>query len=289
MAKVKMLLFCTVVCTIIAANEALDFFGGNIVEDTKLDVSNSPYFVNTSIIIDSNITLEIDPGVELIFEPGTGVLVKGSLVANGSETQRITFTARENSSSAGVPYSWHGITWMDGAMSVTERRGFISTTRSSSVLVYVDVKEAGAQFVKTDSDSMVRFSGTRPALIANNIAPFMDNVHVIDNFGPGVSWRRISTIAEVYNAEILNNNGNGFAFSSNGFGRLLMESCIVKGNDGDGILSDFVRPDDTSNIPHHRFCSFSMEINQNIVLDFDIQGYLDCVKVNMYICSSETN
>ena len=258
-------------------------FGGWITESFTLDVSGSPYVVNSNIVIDRNVTLTIQPGVELRFEPGVSVVVKGSLLANGSKTQRITFTATQPILSRYVPCSWNGITWEEDADSLTEVVDFLSTTRSKSILSYVDVSKAGALFDDSSGDGTLQYRHKGPALSAVGIAPPLDNVRVINNFGPGVKWKDISMTAEIHDCEISSNTIYGLGFTSNGIGRLQIDGCVVYGNDGDGVSATFTKPDTSLDFLHYSLCSFSMEIDDNTFLDHtedDISdGSLQCKQV----------
>ena len=81
--------------------------GGNYTEDAVLDAEGSPYNVNSTIFIHPNATLFIEAGVELYFQLNVGVVVGGSLIANGTETERIKFSARTDNKT--LPIGYHQI------------------------------------------------------------------------------------------------------------------------------------------------------------------------------------
>lgn len=66
--------------------------GGLISSDTTWYASNAVYTVTNTVTVASNVTLTIEPGVTVRFRQGTGLTVRGRLVAVGTPTQRITFT-----------------------------------------------------------------------------------------------------------------------------------------------------------------------------------------------------
>lgn len=70
-----------------------------------LTYKDSPYFVKDHILVDSSSTLRIEPGVELYFDTGKTLIVKGKLIAEGERFARIYF----------LPYrtSWEGIKILD--------------------------------------------------------------------------------------------------------------------------------------------------------------------------------
>jgi len=67
--------------------------GGIISEDTVWTSKNSPYIVEENIFIDENITLEVEPGVEIRFDIGKYIQVMGDLKAFGTKENFIKFTA----------------------------------------------------------------------------------------------------------------------------------------------------------------------------------------------------
>ena len=68
--------------------------GGVITYNLTLDDVNTPYHVTKDIIVDTNGSLNIMPGVNLEFDPGAGVIVRGAIRLAGSPSQHITMRAR---------------------------------------------------------------------------------------------------------------------------------------------------------------------------------------------------
>lgn len=68
--------------------------------------ANSPYTFNNDLVIRTNETLIVDPGVELRFAPQKLLEVRGKMTAFGTAADSITFTALTGTS----PDSWQGIT-----------------------------------------------------------------------------------------------------------------------------------------------------------------------------------
>jgi hypothetical protein len=63
-----------------------------ITSNTTWLATNSPYTLTNSVIVASNVTLTIEPGVTVRFRQGCGLTVQGRLLADGTESQPITFT-----------------------------------------------------------------------------------------------------------------------------------------------------------------------------------------------------
>ena len=66
--------------------------GGDVTEDTNLTLNGSPYVVWQDLVVAENATLTVHPGVQLYFETGVALRVKGSLQAKGTPRERIHFT-----------------------------------------------------------------------------------------------------------------------------------------------------------------------------------------------------
>ncbi len=66
----------------------------------------SPFVVPEKVLIESGVTLTIEPGVEVRFYPGTYIKVEGYLYAQGTQANPIVFTSDSGTPSAG---DWAGI------------------------------------------------------------------------------------------------------------------------------------------------------------------------------------
>ena len=81
---------------VIIAKEICDFIentiSGVIREDMTIYNVCNPYFVTGNMLVKSGVTLTIEPGVTLIFNPDTYLRVNGTLMAEGTVTDSITFT-----------------------------------------------------------------------------------------------------------------------------------------------------------------------------------------------------
>jgi hypothetical protein len=68
-------------------------------------LDNSPYVVSNDYVIQPNKTLVIEPGVEVRFADGAALQVRGTLIAEGTRTDSITFTSHTGTAKA----SWDGV------------------------------------------------------------------------------------------------------------------------------------------------------------------------------------
>jgi hypothetical protein len=67
--------------------------GGYLSENTNWTVNNSPYIVEETVIVEPDVALSIEAGVEVRFANGTELIVDGSLTASGNAANNIIFTS----------------------------------------------------------------------------------------------------------------------------------------------------------------------------------------------------
>ncbi|XP_006826010.1 uncharacterized protein LOC102805966 [Saccoglossus kowalevskii] len=67
----------------------------NINSDTVFTKTESPYEVTGDITVDDEIILTIEPGVIVNFYPGSSLVVRGAIVARGTDAARITLTSSQ--------------------------------------------------------------------------------------------------------------------------------------------------------------------------------------------------
>lgn len=102
------------------ASHAATFVSGVISTSTTWSAVNNPYIVEGVVSVDPNITLTINPGVIVKFNPITSLDIKGILNAQGTATNKIYFTSIRDDSIGGdtngdntttipAPRDWIGI------------------------------------------------------------------------------------------------------------------------------------------------------------------------------------
>lgn len=68
---------------------------GHITQDTTWKIQDSPFVLISDVVVDSNATLTIEPGVEVKFGGDFSLVVEGSLLAVGTEAAKIKFTSNK--------------------------------------------------------------------------------------------------------------------------------------------------------------------------------------------------
>lgn len=104
MRKILMLLF---LCSNFFGANAT-FVSGVISTNTTWTKANSPYIVNGNLTVDSAVTLTIEPGVEVRIDSSYSFYVNGRIIAVGTFTDTISFTANSMNP---IAHPWEGITF----------------------------------------------------------------------------------------------------------------------------------------------------------------------------------
>jgi len=89
------------------------YVSGIISENTTWTLANSPYIITGHTVVETNVTLTIEPGVSVMFDGAYYLWIKGTLKAVGTPTDRIKFTSNKATPSAG---DWTGIFFSDSSM-----------------------------------------------------------------------------------------------------------------------------------------------------------------------------
>ncbi len=79
------------------AGGSVTVLGGHITVNTTWYLSQSPYYIEGDIYVDENITLTVEPGVDVRFTPGYGLYVDGNINAVGLPNKMINFTTNTSS------------------------------------------------------------------------------------------------------------------------------------------------------------------------------------------------
>ena len=92
------------------------FLGGRLTSTLRLGINHSPYKILSDLTVLPQISLVIDPGVEMQFRSGVGMLVLGSLLVNGNKSHPVSFSLlKKDQSKMSIPvrlfggtFPWHG-------------------------------------------------------------------------------------------------------------------------------------------------------------------------------------
>ncbi len=147
----KILLLIAVVFTTTFLNAQTNVAGGNISGNWTL--AGSPYYIQGSIRIPNDSTLTIEPGVKIFFQVSTyKLLVVGRLLAIGTITDTITFTATDTTN------GWRGIRFDNTPI-----------TNDTSKILYCKIQYGKATGVSPeDKGGALYFNNFSKAIISNS-------------------------------------------------------------------------------------------------------------------------
>ena len=173
--------------------------------------ANSPYFINGDITIHADSALNIEPGVEVIFNGHYKFNVEGIISAVGTENDSIYFTAADPNT------GWWGLRFTNAADGSQLSYCIFQYGRATGGL-FLD-KRGGAIFVRSSRPQISHCT------ISNNIAEIWGGGIYVDGTTtdpfPQISY---CTIA---NNSALGSNGGGISFNAGSFD---ITDCIISGN-----------------------------------------------------------
>jgi parallel beta-helix repeat protein len=106
---VGMLISCVIAGLFVMNNqvsaEGPTEISGVIDSNATWTLDNSPYIVVENTLVEQQVTLTIQPGVIIKFDQGVYMKIKGNLIADGTESELITFTSNKKSPSLGDWYN----------------------------------------------------------------------------------------------------------------------------------------------------------------------------------------
>lgn len=95
---------------VIAYGQNAVYLNGTVIRRSTTFTKDKPYIIFDYALVDQNVTLNIDAGAKLYFHKDAQLFVSGSLKANGTLTDSITFTSdRQERIYDDEPGQWSGI------------------------------------------------------------------------------------------------------------------------------------------------------------------------------------
>lgn len=167
--------------------QAATTVGGPILSDTVWNASGSPYHVTSNLNVLTGVTLTIQSGVTLKFDPGFKLLVNGALVVEGSADAPVIFTSSQLTP---APGDWDKIEF--SATSVSSTVGLGGGYLGGSILRNCVVEYGGSGEVHNVPGPAVLLQGT---LMENCTVRYSNRtgVKAVAN-GSNPSWITQSTI-----------------------------------------------------------------------------------------------
>ncbi len=136
---------------------------GSIAENETWTKEDSPVTVSGVFKIMPDSRLTIDSGVTVQFEPESGILVRGEIVARGTVEDSIRFTSTEGNQ----PNAWGGIYFLGGNRAVKAYDDSGNYGESGSILEYCVIEYGGDPYVELGST--LQMSSAHPLIAHSTI------------------------------------------------------------------------------------------------------------------------
>tara|TARA_Y100000588_G_scaffold119061_1_gene130354 strand:+ start:2548 stop:4596 length:2049 start_codon:yes stop_codon:yes gene_type:complete len=132
-----------------------------LTEDTTWGLTGSPYLVKGNVRVDEGVTLTIEPGVDLRFNPGVYLDILGTIQAVGTPSQQITFESQVNNYSSW----WGGICFQDQSTDYE----YSTTTPVGSIIKY-SIIGVGTEGGQCNNGYLIGIDSSSPKISYSQIA-----------------------------------------------------------------------------------------------------------------------
>jgi len=209
---------------------ATTYVRGLITTDTTWGFSDTMYVATYHVTVRSPATLTILPGTTVKFDSGVHLYIEGSLVADGTATSAIIFTANNT----GSPIPWGGIQFNASSSGSISWSTFdrvdraVTATVSSPSISSNTVLQAGVGFVLVRSTAFVSSNVIKRAssvgiyanasdarIVGNAINGTGLGIQVEQPSAPTISGNTITNVSGVFAVGILVNAGATAAIDGN--------------------------------------------------------------------------
>lgn len=197
----------------------------------NVDTTFSPteceiYVVTGNTTVGEGITLTIEPGTTLQFEGERVLTVSGTLIAQGTAANPITFTSRTNPDDAN-PGFWGYILFDDDSTDATFDADGNYT--GGSILQHVQISNAGGVAYRLFS------SGNKAALFFDQSNPFVDQSTIRNSGGAGIAGRNSAQDSHLVLQHTTVRDNAEYGIGLERYARVTLADLIIVKNGGAGI------------------------------------------------------
>jgi gliding motility-associated-like protein len=220
------LLFIFIATYVVSSSQAsaqTTITAGTLTVNTTWTKAASPYIVTNNLMIAGGVSLTLQPGTVVKFEPNVQLIVAGELIANGNSNDSIYFLRNSGSQ------NWAGITFSVGsaASSISSQYAY----QSGSVFNYCAIRNV---------------TSTNGAIYTVNTALYISNSTINQNNANGIRFAYSGMFTNldkvvIANSSISNNSFNGIQFDAYQLaGHLRIINNTISNNTLSGIKTDEV-------------------------------------------------
>lgn len=207
---------------------------GQIGIDTVWTLANSPFIVSNDIIVLPDVTLTIEPSVEVRFSGSFSMVIQGKLIAEGTSNKMVKFTSNKLDQSQGewerlqfegsgsllsycvIERGIDGITLESGSLIL--QQSIVNINSGNGITVHGGILEARNNRISNNTMNGIHIAGGNQVIIEDNVVDSNGNginltnalvgeIHIERNSIMLNKQNGIVLAADAYdNAEILNNN-----------------------------------------------------------------------------------
>lgn len=172
--------------------------------------ADRPYVIYNSVLIEEGCTLTIEEGTKIYSHNGSFIFIQGTILANGTADNRVTFTNdRFDEQFADAPGQWGGLIFLVGS---TNNTIDFADIRNANVGIYLGTPD-------DDNEPDLRLTNTRiENMGGNELIPSIDSL-----VQPGFGLLAISS--DLYAANVLINNCQLNAVGNLAGGNYTYEHC----------------------------------------------------------------
>ncbi|UZO80616.1 T9SS type A sorting domain-containing protein [Aquimarina sp. ERC-38] len=227
----KKLLFKILFIVICYQGSSQTNISGGIFSNTTFDIANSPYIVTDNVVLFPDVQLTIEPGVEIKFNTGKQMEIRGELIAIGNMTSRIVFTSNNTPPSRG---DWNGIKIKNslGAKASFEYCDFSYATSSNNTECCWDGGPIYYKNSRFDNNQSAMTGYTGYDIDIDN-CEFTNNIYCITSADKNITNSTFTNNDYgLYSTERVDVSNSTFTNNQNALygGRGLLENCIITNN-----------------------------------------------------------
>ncbi|HIJ51802.1 MAG TPA: hypothetical protein HPP66_01455 [Planctomycetes bacterium] len=136
---------------------------GTLAADTTWNAVSGPWHVTGDLTVPFGITLTIQPGTTIYFEPSTKLTINGRLIAEGSENELIRFTR-----TPGTAGTWNGLQFVNTVQDNRIKYAVVEYGRTINGMIGLDQSNLLLDHVTLDHTDRRRISTLDSSLIVCN-------------------------------------------------------------------------------------------------------------------------